>query len=344
LRIVNAMLGKGRGGLEQALIDYNDALVLFGHEPHAVIHPEAAIRLSLEARNARWHGLPHLGAWDLVAAMRLRRLLARLRPDLCIAHGNRAMSLLRHAGAHPLIAVLPNYKMRCDGAAAVFYPTLDLKRHVQRQGVAEARLHYVPSMVSVPRSPPQRIWQEPPVIGAMGRFVAKKGFEVFLAALSGLRSQGARFRAVLAGDGPDRAALSLLVTEHGLSDVLTCPGWVHDKPAFFASIDVFCLPSHHEPFGIVLIEAMAQALPIVSTDSEGPTEILHNDVDGILVPRGDARSLAQALGELISNPKRAKEFGAMAYRNAHDTFSLPCVGARLDRAVRHVAQSVAVTA
>ena len=333
------MLGRGLGGLEQALLDFNDALGQVGHEVHAVIHPDAAIRPALEARGALWHALPHLGAWDVIAAARLRLLLRRYRPDVCIAHGNRAMTLLRRAGADPLIAVLPNYKMQCRGAAAVFYPTLDLKRYAANLGVAEACLHHIPSMVAVPSAPPRRTWHRPPVIGAMGRCVAKKGFEVFVTALGRLRSQGTPFRAVIAGDGPERAALERLAAACGLQDVLRFPGWLHDKPAFFSGIDVFCLPSHHEPFGIVLIEAMAQALPIVATDSEGPSEIVHDGIDGALVPRGDAERLAEALGAMLADPERAAQLGANAYRQARATYDLPCVARRLDLAVRCVAQA-----
>jgi glycosyltransferase involved in cell wall biosynthesis len=338
------MLGRGLGGLEQALLDHNDALSRLGHEVHAVIHPEAAIRPALEARSAAWHGLPHLGAWDAIAAMRLRLLLRRLRPDVCVAHGNRAMGLLRQAGAHRLIAVLPNYAMKCEGAAAVFYPTLDLKRHAQRRGVPEDRLYHIPSMVRVPPSLPARDWRTPPVVGAMGRFVAKKGFEVFIAALGRLRARGIGFRAVLAGDGPERTALTQLAAEHGLGELLTFPGWVNDTPRFFAGIDLFCLPSHHEPFGIVLIEAMAQATPVIATDSEGPAEIIHDGLDGMLIPRGDADRLARALGGLIDDPDRATLLGVNAYRHARDTFDLPRVGARIDFAVRRVAEQLEVTA
>ncbi len=338
LRIVNAMLGRGLGGLEQALLDYGDALNRFGHEVHAVVHPAAAIRPALEARGATWHGLLHYGAWDMIAAMRLRVLLRRLEADVYIAHGNRAASLLRRAGASPLIAVLPNYKMRCRGAAAVFYPTLDLKRYAQGQSVADACLYHIPSMVDVPSALTPRVPGRPPVIGAMGRFVAKKGFDIFIAALGRLRSRGVVFRAILAGDGPGRGAIERLVAAHNLADVVALPGWVDDKQAFFAGVDVFCLPSHHEPFGIVLIEAMAHAMPIVSTDSEGPSEILHDGTDGVLVPRGDAEQLAQSLGWLIADPERAARLGAEAYRNARETFDVMCVGARLDAAVRRVAQ------
>jgi glycosyltransferase involved in cell wall biosynthesis len=340
LRIVNAMLGRGLGGLEQALLDYGDALSRFGHEVHAVIHPDAAIRPALVERGAIWHGLPHRGSWDLIAAIRLRLLLRRLHADVCIAHGNRAMSLLRQAGANPLIAVLPNYKMRCRGAAAVFHPTLDLMRHAQSQGVMDTCLYHIPSMVDVPPALPPRVRRQPPVIGAMGRFVPKKGFDVFITALGRLRSDGVPFRAVLAGDGPERSTLEQLATRHGLAEALAFPGWVHDKRTFFAGVDVFCLPSHHEPFGIVLIEAMAHAMPVVSTDSEGPSEILHDGSDGILVPRGNVELLVQALGGLIADPERAARLGANAYWCARETYDMPRVGARLDAAVRRVGQGM----
>src|SRR5262249_34491040 len=102
---------------------------------------------------------------------------------------------------------------------------------------------------------------------------------------------------------------------------------------------IFCLPSHHEPFGIVLIEAMAQALPIVATDSEGPSEILHDGIDAILVPRGDAEVLAQALSDMIADSNRAVLLGANAYHNARQTFDMARVGTSLDRAMQRVAQA-----
>ena len=331
------MLGRGLGGLEQALLDHGDALGRTGHDVHAVIHPDAAIRPALEARGATWHGLPHLGAWDMVAAMRLRLLLRQLRPDLCIAHGNRAMSLLRQAGADPVIAVLPNYKMTCRGAAAVFYPTLDLKRYAESQGVAESCLYHIPSMVDVPPSPPPRSRGQPPVIGAMGRFVAKKGFEVFIAALGRLRSQGAVFRAVLAGEGPERAALERLATVHGLQDVLAFPGWVDDKPALLCR------------YRCVLPAFAPRAIRNRPDRGDGASDAdrrhRQRRAFGDPVRRNPCRpgaarrcrTMALALGGMIADPERADRLGANAYRHARETFDLPCVAARLDLAVRRVA-------
>lgn len=330
------MLSRGLGGLEQVLLDYDDALRPIGHDMHALIHPDAAVRPALEARSANWHGLPNGGAWDVLAALRLRKLLRQLRPDVCIAHGNRAMSLLRRAGAHPVIAVLPNYKMHCQGAAAVFHPTQDLKQYALKQGVPETRLHHIPSMVRVPTQPPARAMQSPPVIGAMGRFVAKKGFHIFIEALGRLQAQSVPFRATLAGDGPERGALERLVDERGLRQRLSLPGWIEDKAVFFSGIDVFCLPSLHEPFGIVLIEAMAHARAIVAAASEGPSEILRDGSAGVLVPVEDADRMAEALAALLADPERSVDLATHAYRRAHDRYGISCVARQID----HVLQDI----
>jgi glycosyltransferase involved in cell wall biosynthesis len=232
--------------------------------------------------------------------------------------------------------------MHCRGLAAVCHSTQDLKRYAQGQGVADACLYHIPNMVRVPPVPSQRRAHAPPVIGAMGRMVAKKGFDVFIAALARLAAQGTAFCAVLAGDGEDAPALRRLAAEAGLAPRISFPGWIDDKQAFFDGIDVFCLPSHHEPFGIVLLEAMAQALPVVTTASEGPSEIVRDGVDALMVPTADPDALAGALGRLLADPHHAAGLAANAYRLVRDTYDLPRVAVRLDQALRRIVGSADV--
>jgi glycosyltransferase involved in cell wall biosynthesis len=309
---------------------------LAGHAVHAVIHPDAAVRPALQARGATWHPLPNLGEWDPLAILRARRLLRELRPDVCIAHGNRAVTLLRAAGAWPLIGVLPNYKMHCRGLAAAFHSTLDLRRYALGQGMPPEHLYHIPNMVRVPPVPPLRVPHTPPVIGSMGRFVPKKGFDVFIAALALLARDGVAFRAVLGGEGDTAAALHRLATAGGMDGRIAFPGWIENKPGFFAGLDVFCLPSQHEPFGIVLLEAMAQAVPVVSTASEGPSEIVRGGTGALLVPIGDAAAMAEALLALLTDPARAAALADSGYRLVRDSYDLPRIAERLDAAVRAV--------
>ncbi len=328
------MLGCGLGGIEQALIDYCEALMLTGHEVVAVVHPKAAIIPALQQHKISMHRLPNWGAWDPIAILRLRQMLSHIKPDACIAHGNRALSLLKTANAPRTIAVMHNYKIKCEGVRFVFYPTQDLLRHVNAKQLQNMDAYLIPNMVRVPAQSPQHSWRAPPVIGSMGRFVAKKGFDLFIEALALLKARNIPFRALLAGDGEETLALKQLAAAKGLESQLQFTGWVGDKKAFFDSIDVFCLPSHHEPFGIVLLEAMAHALPVVATRSEGPSEILQLDTDGILVPKENPQALGDALKTLLTEPEYALKAGRNAYITVKNRYDLPVIARQLDLALQ----------
>jgi glycosyltransferase involved in cell wall biosynthesis len=332
MRIVNAMFGCRLGGLEQVFLDYCEALALAGHEVHALIHPRAAVRAVLERRETRFHAVSNLNAFDPLAMLRLRLWLGKVRSDVTIAHGNRAVSLLKGAFVRPLIGVAQNYQLKCRGLDAVLCATEDLRRHCR--SLADVRLCLIPNAVHALPALPARLWRDPPVIGAMGRFVAKKGFDVLIEALRLLVAAGVPFRAVLAGDGVEKGALRRLATHSGLEQHLEFPGWENDKQRFFGSIDIFCLPSLHEPFGVVLLEAMAHGLPVIATDSEGPSEIIAHQCDGVIVPKGNAVALAEALALILRDPSAARQIGGQAYETVRRKYDLPLLSARLDHAVR----------
>jgi glycosyltransferase involved in cell wall biosynthesis len=337
MRIVNAMFGRGRGGLEKVFIDYCEALTRAGHEVRALIHPHAAIRPVLEARQMPFDTLGNGGAWDPVAMLRLHLRLKNLAPEITIAHGNRAISLLKGAAARPLIGVAANYTLKCDGLDGIFCATQDLVRHCRGRGAAAERISLIPHAVDAPAAPPQRIRHQPPVVGAMGRFVGKKGFDVLIEALHRLLASNVAFRAVIAGDGDEGPALQRLVRRHGLDRIVEFPGWQEDKTAFFRRIDVFCLPSLHEPFGIVLLEAMAEGLPVIATDSEGPSEILRDPRDGMIVPRANPVALAEAIGRVLGDPQAASAMGLRGYETVCRDFNLPLLSRRLDAALCAIA-------
>ncbi len=335
LCIVNVMLSRGLGGIEQAVIDYSEALGYAGHKVYAVVHPDAAIIPQLQAKKIAYEILPNLGAWDVFAICKLRCLLKKLETDVAIAHGNRALSLLRYsARKRRLVAVMHNYKIKCKGLKAVFCPTHDLIRYTESQGVASQNIHHVPNLVRVSEDFITRKRHDPPIIGAMGRFVAKKGFDIFIESLVFLKQRNVIFKAVLAGGGEEEEKLKKLASDRGLSDILSFPGWVENKAEFFGSIDIFCLPSHHEPFGIVLLEAMAQSLPVISTDSEGPSEIISNGKDGILVTKNDMLALTDGLHELLSDPIEAQLLAINAFDTVKNNYDLPVISSKLDLALK----------
>ncbi len=150
-----------------------------------------------------------------------------------------------------------------------------------------------------------------PYLFAIGRHVPQKGFDVLLRALGLLRARGQACDLILAGDGTEHAALKALAAELGLDDRVTFPGRVDHRAAMslFAGCTIFVLPSRHEPFGIVNLEAMALARPIVASRVGGVPEIVSDDENGMLVPPGDAEALADALARLLADEAWRRRLG-----------------------------------
>jgi glycosyltransferase involved in cell wall biosynthesis len=117
-----------------------------------------------------------------------------------------------------------------------------------------------------------------------------------------------------------------LCREHNLEDKVEFLGWVKDKESFYFNIDIFCLPSLHEPFGIVLLEAFKYCKPIVSSAAEGPKEIISDGVNGLLTPIGDYVALAKQIEMLNDDWEIAKKIAKGGYQSLKEKYSIDIVG------------------
>ncbi|MFN4263438.1 MAG: glycosyltransferase [Thioalkalivibrionaceae bacterium] len=231
------------------------------------------------------------GAWDVWAAAMIRRSLARFGPEIVHGHlargshlGGRAARALRI----PMVSKLHNdvklhYYRHVDHFQVT---TAHQRQYLLDHGVEGHRVTQIPNFS---RTPPRvddhlGMWgsaavehggePRPLTMVGLGRLVHKKGFDVVLEALARLRVRNPRLTFELAGDGPERASLEERCALLGLRDAVVFHGWVDDVAEFLDRGDLFVLPSRDEPFGIVVIEAMARALPIIATRTDGPLEIL----------------------------------------------------------------------
>jgi glycosyltransferase involved in cell wall biosynthesis len=194
--------------------------------------------------------------------------------------------------------------------------------------------HFSP--VRRPRAPgaPYRILSS-------GRLVAKKGFDVLIRACALLRDRGLDFRCVIAGSGPDEAALRAQVAAAGLGDRVTLTGKAllqEEIPAFMGSGDVYALPCVWAPDNDVdglpqmLMEAMACGLPAVSTRLVGIPDLVRHEETGLLAESGDAAGLADALMRLEADPALADRLAEAGRRRVIDVFDLDrCLEPLLDR-------------
>ena len=152
------------------------------------------------------------------------------------------------------------------------------------------------------------------VIGSVGCLAARKDYGTLLDALARLRVRHPHARAVLVGDGPDRAALEARAAELGVAGHTTFLGERPDIERLLPAMDVFVLSSREEGIPNALLEAMAAGRPAVATAVGGTPEVLEHGVTGWLVPPADPAALAAALAEALDDPAEAARRGAAARR------------------------------
>jgi glycosyltransferase involved in cell wall biosynthesis len=156
-----------------------------------------------------------------------------------------------------------------------------------------------------------------PLIGMVGRLQRWKGMHVFIAAMARVHESHPSARAVIVGGAHETEPryldeLRAQAHQSGLTDVITFAGFQSNIPEWMQAMDVFVHASDREPFGIVVIEAMALGKPVIAGASGGPAEIITGGVDGLLVPFGENAALATAIVRCIDDGAFASRVGAAA--------------------------------
>jgi len=161
-----------------------------------------------------------------------------------------------------------------------------------------------------------------PLIVAVGRLERGKGFGTLLQALHRLRQRGLDLQAAVLGRGGERDALLERAAGLGLEGRFALPGYLDDAPTALSGADLFVLASSHEQHPVCLLEAMAQAIPIVATRVGGVPQTLEHGVHGLLVEPDDPGEMGEAIAALLADPARAGELAATARRRVSREFGI----------------------
>lgn len=170
----------------------------------------------------------------------------------------------------------------------------------------------------------------PPLLGALGRMVEKKGFDVLISACDILKKEGVVFKLQLAGGGPLKQALESLAQSFELNDTIEFIDSIsHEKvPEWVKSLDLFVLPCQKDKHGdmdgipVVLMEAMLSGVPVITTRISGIPELVVDNVTGLLCEPNDAISLAKKIQFLLSNEGYRKELCGNAIVKVRNEFDL----------------------
>lgn len=224
----------------------------------------------------------------------------RLKRIICVSHAIH--SAMKKCGIdYPNISVI-----HCG---------IDLRRYQSKESPDDLRRKH-----SIPPSSP--------VIGVVGNVRLWKGQETIVRATALLKRDFPDIRCVLVGDTgesdrPYRDLLERLCRELGIVDNIIFTGFQRNAIDYMSLMDVVCHTSiHPEPFGIVTLEAMSKAKPLVSTTIGGPAEVVVNGETGLLVDPGKPELLAAAVESVLRDRQRAMEMGRLGYERLISQFGL----------------------
>jgi glycosyltransferase involved in cell wall biosynthesis len=290
-------------------------------------------------------------AGSLTTARRLRRLLLAEKPDLVLTYNWGAFDMLLAARSAGFRRVVHHEEGFNDDEAAVFKRRRVIARRFVLPGahrlvVPSERLRSIATdLWKLPREkvclipngirlgafpaadghpelrrrlgiPPEAV-----VVGAVGSLRPVKNFLRLLEAAAAVPSQ--EVHVLIVGDGEERAPLEARAARPDLAGRVCLAGYQADPAPFYRAMDLFALTSDSEQMPLCLLEAMAAALPAVSTDVGDVRAILPPEQTGFLTPPGEAAAavLAQGISRLAADPALRQRLGAANRRRVEESFT-----------------------
>jgi len=279
--------------------------------------------------------LEHRGPMDLGVTIHLRALMKRLNIDLIHSHGYKpdlyggiAASLshlpmlstchlwTRATRALRFYAGIDQLVLRAfDGVVAVSTPILE---ELRAAGISESKLSLIPNGISVERLVAGKPFfrtsfdKDSLLFGAACRQVSAKGIDVLLQAAARVLRRVPHARFLIAGDGPKLEEYRQLAQDLDLGSKVEFYGRCETMADFYASLDVFLLPSLDEGLPIALLEAMAAGLPSIATTVGSVNEAILHRKNGLLIPPGDVTALENAMLELAASREDRIRLGQAA--------------------------------
>ena len=227
-------------------------------------------------------------SWRRSLTLPLVKLMVR-GADACIAIGTRSREYFEKLGAAPQKIFLAQY-------------TVDVDHFTRESRVGQSEKNAIKAKIGISTSK---------VILYVGQFIERKGLKYLISAYNNLKKEIGDVSLVLVGYGPQKKQLEVQIGQKKIQDVFFKDHVeLPEMPKMYAIADVFVLPSYEETWGLVINEAMAAGLPIVTTDKVGASEDLVRDSqNGFVVQARNSRALKLALEKIVTSEALRDKMG-----------------------------------
>ncbi|HVR73496.1 MAG TPA: glycosyltransferase [Planctomycetota bacterium] len=300
------------------------------------------------------YGLTIRSEADVLAVLRLTRVLKRLRPSLLHMHTSHAhtigvcAAILAGNGMRRVVSRRVNFSIYrhsffglnwikyCYGVDRYLTVSASVREVLVRDGVDPERIRVVHSGVDPERFRNARAdqrarlleeWQLPagiPLVGCIGALEPYKGFEHLLEAAAEV-ARGRDCAYVVVGEGELYTELNRKARSLGLGHRFRLVGFRSDIGDILNALDVFVFPSLEEGLGTSLLDALLLERPTVATRTGGIPEVIRHRLNGLLVEPRDSRALAAGIEELLADPEEGRRLGSEGKQTVVECFSVDCM-------------------
>jgi len=337
MKILNAIHAQGIGGVDQVFRNYSEVLTSQGHEVALLIsdngNDQYAAKKIFKLKNYS----------QVFDCLHLLWILILLKPDVVFCHSNRLMKWMKIMRFLPVKSVAINHgitfknSLNCDYVVSINQQIADM---VVAAGHAEAKSFVLPNVIKVDEKYREKKLKNPPVIGIYGRIEPRKGFDILIKAAEILQKNGQDFRLKIGGfevpGGYNLSTLQELTKIHNIAEKCQFVGVVKDKKKFFEDVDIFCVPSREEPFGLVILEGFLHSTLVISSDSEGGKFLIKKEISGLLFANEDFTDLAKKITEIINNPQIYSEITRQAFLRLEKEFSFDSLTIQMNKILEKI--------
>ena len=288
-----------------------EGIPLYRFYQYTVIDPSLVLRAFRTIRRHRINIVQTHGYKSNILGC-LLKLLFRVR-WIAFAHG--------YTAENNKIAIYNRMDLRCyryaDLAVVVSEP---LERLLLANRVRPQRIVKLPNAVDLKELAPQTepfmlrqalgLHENTKLIGVIGRLSPEKGQMVFLEAFHSIKARLSGLKALIIGDGPEKARLMDYCRVQGLIDDVIFTGHVLNVGDYYRILDLLVIPSYSEGLPNVLLEAMGIGVPVVSTRVGAVAEVLA-ELPNNMIPAGDAEALAERIVRFLGRPDHARQSTAV---------------------------------
>lgn len=336
-------------------VDLNETLTLFRSVPGLNVKVlNLGYELTGQRKTAKLLGAGRNLLVLLVALVRLSLLVWTKRIDIIhstdrprdallstlLARLTRRKNIIHvHIKWYPEIGRLTNWGLaNCNAVLAI---SQFVRGSLREGGIPSAKIYTALNATDPQEYDPARyptgvlrrrlgLAPETPLLGIVARVILWKGHLELIEALAQVRDRFPDVRlAIIGKEFPDASGsredfgtqIRARITKHNLEENVIWAGWSDEMAANFLDMDVVCVPSWEEPFGLVVTEAMAMEKPVVGFRSGALPEILCHGEEGCLVPPRDTEALAEAIIHLLENPALRRTIGQRARKRVLQQFT-----------------------